>query len=41
MLLSEAIEALAVATLADGRSQRTVTEYRRKLAAWSGCGWVT
>jgi site-specific recombinase XerD len=33
MLLSEAIEALAVATLADGRSQRTVTEYRRKLAA--------
>ena len=33
MLLSEAIEALAVATLADGRSPRTVTEYRRKLAA--------
>ena len=31
MLLSEAIEALAVATIADGRSQRTVADYRQKL----------
>lgn len=32
MLLSEAIEALAVATLANGRSPATVEGYRRKLA---------
>lgn len=32
MLLSEAIEALAVATIADGRSLRTATGYRSKLA---------
>lgn len=31
MLLSEAIEALAVATLADGRSERTAGDYRQKL----------
>lgn len=31
MLLSEAIEALAVATLADGRSLATVADYRQKL----------
>ena len=31
MLLSEAIEALAVATIADGRSPRTVGDYRQKL----------
>jgi site-specific recombinase XerD len=33
MLLSEAIEVLAVATIADGRSQRTVGDYRQKLGA--------
>lgn len=33
MLLSEAIEALAVATLADGRSQRTAGDYSQKLGA--------
>jgi site-specific recombinase XerD len=33
MLLSEAIEALAIATIADGRSQRTVGDYRQKLGA--------
>lgn len=33
MLLSEAIEALAVATLADGRSERTAGDYRQKLGA--------
>ena len=33
MLLSDAIEALAVATIADGRSLRTVGDYRQKLAA--------
>lgn len=33
MLLSEAIEALAVATIADGRSQRTADDYRNKLAS--------
>ena len=33
MLLSEAIEALAVATLADGRSERTAGDYRQKLHA--------
>lgn len=32
MLLSEAIEALAVATIANGRSNSTVEGYRRKLA---------
>jgi len=32
MLLSEAIEALAIATRADGRSARTVDSYRQKLA---------
>lgn len=32
MLLSEAVEALAVATVADGRSQRTAQDYREKLA---------
>lgn len=31
MMLSEAIEALAVATLADGRSLATVADYRQKL----------
>lgn len=31
MLLSDAIEALAIATLADGRSPRTIDDYRRKL----------
>lgn len=31
MLLSEAIEALCLATLADGRSQATVADYRQKL----------
>ena len=31
MLLSEAIEALCVATRADGRSPRTVQAYREKL----------
>lgn len=31
MLLSEAIEALCVATLADGRSRATVADYRQKL----------
>ena len=33
MLLSEAIEALAVATLADGRSERTAGDCRQKLHA--------
>lgn len=33
MMLSEAIEALAVATLADGRSERTAQDYRQKLGA--------
>lgn len=33
MLLSEAIETLAVATIADGRSPRTVGDYRQKLGA--------
>ena len=33
MLLSDAIEALAVATLADGRSERTAGDYRQKLGA--------
>ena len=32
MLLSEAIEALAIATIADGRSLATATAYRSKLA---------
>ena len=31
MLLSEAIAALAVATIADGRSLATVEDYRQKL----------
>lgn len=31
MILSEAIEALAVATIADGRSAQTVKDYRQKL----------
>lgn len=33
MLLGEAIEALAVATIADGRSLRTARDYRQKLGA--------
>ena len=33
MVLSEALEALAVATIADGRSARTVADYRQKLGA--------
>lgn len=33
MMLSEAIEALIVATIADGRSARTVGDYRQKLGA--------
>lgn len=33
MVLSEAIEALTVATIADGRSARTVADYRHKLGA--------
>ncbi len=33
MLLSEAIDALCVATLADGRSERTARDYRQKLGA--------
>lgn len=33
MILSEAIESLAVATLADGRSARTAGDYRQKLGA--------
>lgn len=33
MMLSEAIEALALATLADGRSERTANDYRQKLGA--------
>ncbi|MEI2692656.1 MAG: tyrosine-type recombinase/integrase [Anaerolineae bacterium] len=33
MLLSEAIEALCLATLADGRSERTAGDYRQKLGA--------
>ncbi|MFZ2488970.1 MAG: tyrosine-type recombinase/integrase [Anaerolineae bacterium] len=33
MILSEAIESLAVATLADGRSERTAGDYRQKLGA--------
>lgn len=32
MLLSEAVDALAVATIADGRSQRTAQDYRDKLS---------
>ena len=33
MLLSEAIEALCLATLADGKSERTAGDYRQKLGA--------